>query len=194
MSIMIPFGRLGPLFKRFAGAIYPGETRRLLREIVRSLEPDSRVLDLGAGTGILSDIAREERRDLRYVALDPAMGMLKNAPQYIGKILGKAEDLPFKRGTFGAVLIGDAIHHVNDPEWAIIEVKRVLRKNGIFFIFDIDPDAFVGRAVCFAERLLREPAGFYPPEKLGDLLRKDGFGVEVRKHDWRYSVTAKLSD
>ena len=191
---MIPFGRLGPLFKRFAGTIYPGETRRLLKEIVRSLEPGGRVLDLGAGTGILSDIAREERRDLSYVALDPAMGMLKNAPQYLGKILGKAEDLPFKRGTFGAVLIGDAIHHVNDPEWAIIEVKRVLRKNGTFFIFDIDPDAFMGRAICRVERLFREPAGFYPLEKLGDLLTKDGFMVEVRRHDWRYSITAKLTD
>jgi len=174
--------------------MYPRETRSLLKEIIRSLEPGGLVLDLGAGTGILSDIAREERHDLRYVALDPAMGMLKNAPQHIGKVLGKAEDLPFRRNSFGAVLIGDAIHHVNDPEWAIIEVKRVLRKNGTFFIFDIDPDAFLGRAVCIAERLLRERAGFYPPEKLGDLLRKDGFSVDVLKHDWRYSITAKLID
>jgi ubiquinone/menaquinone biosynthesis C-methylase UbiE len=191
---MIPFGLLGPLFKLFAGTIYPKETRRMVADIVRSLETGGFLLDLGAGTGILSDIAREERHDLRYVALDPAMGMLRNAPQYLGKVLGKAEELPFKRGVFGAVLIGDAIHHVKDPEWAIIEIKRILRKNGTLFIFDIDPDAFIGRAVCFAEKLLREPAGFYPPEKLGDLLRKDGFTVAVRRHDWRYSVTAKLID
>jgi ubiquinone/menaquinone biosynthesis C-methylase UbiE len=191
---MMPFGRLGPLFKRFAGAIYPKETRRLVRAVVHSMDPGGLVLDLGAGTGILSDIAREERNDLRYVALDPAMGMLKNAPQYVGKVLGKAENLPFRRSSFDAVLIGDAIHHLNDPEWAIIEVKRILKRNGTFFIFDIDPDTFMGRAVCFGERLLHEPAGFYHPEKLGDLLTKDGFGVEVRRHDWRYSITAKLID
>jgi SAM-dependent methyltransferase len=194
MSIMIPFGFLGPVFKLFAGTIYPGETRRLVKEIVRSLESGDFVLDLGAGTGILSDFAREERSDLRYVALDPAIGMLKNAPQYISKVLGRAEGLPFKRGIFNAVLIGDAIHHVNDPEWAIIEIKRVLKRNGVFFVFDMDPEAFMGRAISLAERLFREPARFYPPEQLAALLTKDGFKVEIHRHDWRYSVTAKLTD
>jgi ubiquinone/menaquinone biosynthesis C-methylase UbiE len=194
MFIMIPFGFLGPLFKRFAGTIYPGETRRLLKEIARSLDPGSSILDLGAGTGILSDIAREERPDLRYIALDPAMGMLKNARQYIGKVLGIAENLPFRRGMFSAVLIGDAIHHLNDPEAAVIEIKRVLRRNGTFFVFDIDPEAIMGRAICFAERVFREPAGFYPPDQIAALLRKDGFEVEIHRHDWRYSVVAKLAD
>ena len=191
---MIPFDCLGPLFKRFAGVIYPGETRDLVRSVVRSIEPERFILDLGAGTGILSNFAREERQDLRYVALDPAIGMLKNARQHVSKVLGRAEGLPFKRATFDVVLIGDAIHHVNDPEWAVIEIKRVLRRNGMFFVFDIDPEAYMGRAIRLAERLFHEPARFYPPEQLSALLAKDGFEVDVHRHDWRYSLIAKLTE
>jgi ubiquinone/menaquinone biosynthesis C-methylase UbiE len=190
---MMPFGQLAPLFKRFAGVIYPKETRRLVKTIVHPMEPGSCVLDLGGGTGILSEIAGECRPDLTYFILDTAMGMLENAPGYLGKVSGKAEDLPFREGTFEAVLIGDAIHHFKDPRKAVVQIKRVLKQRGKLFVFDIDPGTFVGCAIRIAERLFGEPAFFYSPENLGNMLSGEGFIVEINRYDWRYSVKGELT-
>ena len=182
------------MFKRFGGAIYPRETRALVQRLVHTLEWEARVLDLGGGTGILSEIASEARPDLKCFVLDPAMGMLKNAPRFAGKVSGKAENLPFADHTFGVVLIGDALHHFSDPQEALVQVRRVLGQKGRLFIFDIDPDTFMGRVITFAEKLFGEPALFFSPKRLSGLLKDEGFRPKINRHDWRYSVTAEAEE
>jgi hypothetical protein len=59
------------------------------------------------------------------------------------------------------------------------------------FIFDINPKTLVGRVAVGMERRLREPANFYPPEYLEDLLAKIGYTVVVPGHGARYTLEAK---
>jgi ubiquinone/menaquinone biosynthesis C-methylase UbiE len=44
--------------------------------------------------------------------------------------IGRAEDLPFRDGTFDAVLSFDVLEHCEDPRAAVSEIARVLRPNG----------------------------------------------------------------
>ena len=189
---MIPFNRLGFLFKMFGIMIYPGEARVRLSTIGRSLAPRARVLDLGGGTGVLADLIHRVRQDLRCVAADPALGMLEKGSPHILKAAGLAESLPFKENIFEAVLIGDALHHFDNPLKAILEVMRVLKPDGILFIFDMDPETFAGRIIYRVEKLMREPARFRPPEELSKILTDYGFRVKTERYDWRYSITAEL--
>ncbi len=44
--------------------------------------------------------------------------------------VGRAEDLPFREGTFDAVVSFDVLEHCDDPRAAVGEIARVLRPNG----------------------------------------------------------------
>ena len=150
------------------------------------------MLDIGAGTGILTQFAYKIRNDLKYIALDPARGMIKYAPEYAYKVRAKAESLPFKKHIFSVVLMGDTIHHIDNPHKAVMEIKDCMVPNGRLFIFDLNPDTFIGRIICRMESLFKEPANFYSPEKLSEMLTEYGFRTKINEYDWRYSVEAEL--
>lgn len=188
---MIPFNYLGPVFKIFASLIYPGKFKDELRDIARKFRENGAVLDIGSGTGILSTFIVKERRDLRMSLLDPAPGMLKYAPKFMAKVTGVAESLPFADDFFDAVLIGDALHHFNDPGRAMHEICRVIRSGGFLIIFEIDPGTGLGSVITRGEKLLGEPAHFYTPENLKELLPDHVFGHRICRFDWRYALIAQ---
>ena len=189
---MIPFNRLGWLFRLFSSWIYPRKAIDDLYKLLQGVNAGGVVLDIGAGTGVLTISAHKARNDLDYVVLDPAHGMLRYAPEYARRIRAKGEQVPLRKNSVSLVLMGDTIHHIQDPHEAIMEIKRCMTSNGRLFIFDLNPDAFVGNMICRMERLLQEPANFYSPEALGDFLMERGFAVKIDKYDWRYSVSAEV--
>lgn len=191
---MIPFNRLGLIFKLFAPLIYPARARKDLADILTPMKSGVSVLDIGSGTGILTQFVRGVREDFIHVCIDPARGMLKYTPTYAYRIEGNAEQLPFCDQVFNAILIGDALHHVYNPSQAIAGMIRCLDRNGTLFIFDINPKTIMGRFICRLEAFLNEPAQFYEPEEMRRLLIGYGCSVEVRNYGWRYAVIASNTE
>jgi demethylmenaquinone methyltransferase/2-methoxy-6-polyprenyl-1,4-benzoquinol methylase len=186
---MIPFNRLGWVFHHFGSLIYPAEIKKSLCMAIKPLPTQARVLDIGAGTGILCRFAAECKRDLELHAIDPAEGMLKYCSQEIISHLGTAEALPFKDAEFDAVMIGEALHHFDDIERSMEEITRVLKSEGRIFIYDFDPSKLMGKVIAGTERLLGEPGHFFVPESLQKLLESYGFEAEVHNHGFRYTLT-----
>jgi SAM-dependent methyltransferase len=90
-----------------------------------------RVLDLGAGTGKLTEALVELDRDV--IAVDPVEEMLDEleiAVPGVPRILGTAEDIPLEDGSVDAVVAGQAWHWFQ-PDRAIPEIARVLRPGGV---------------------------------------------------------------
>jgi len=79
-----------------------------------------RVLDLGAGTGIVA------RHFPNVVSLDPSAEMLAHAPGV--KVVAKAEQIPFSPRTFDTIVSLTALHHC-DIDNVIAEIKRLQPKN-----------------------------------------------------------------
>ncbi|MBP1749027.1 MAG: Methyltransferase type 11 [Deltaproteobacteria bacterium] len=188
---MIPFNYLGPVFKRFASLIYPQEFKKDLLLLSEQIDKGGYVLDAGSGTGILSQFLFTERKDLKFILLDPARGMLRSAPGFALKTIGTAELLPFPELFFGAVMIGDAFHHFNDPMRAVGEIRRVLKPAGILIIFEIDPEKAIGRFITHAEKIFGEPANFFSPQDLLAKLAANGFECRVSQYAWRYAIMGK---
>jgi tRNA (cmo5U34)-methyltransferase len=109
---------------------HAGEYDRLRRRLVpgfdalyatavRLLDDPRRVLDLGAGTGLLSRFLVDAHPSARVVLVDGAHEMLALARQTLGDSIESmhVQDLtdPLPEGPFDAVVSAFAIHHLDDP-------------------------------------------------------------------------------
>ena len=151
---MIPFNHLGFVFSRFGYLIYPRAVINELDIFLKPLLKEASVLDVGAGTGVLSEFAYKCRDELKYVAVDPAEGMLKYTPSFLETHIATAEELPFQDNSFDAIIMGESLHHLSDTELAFEELLRVLKKDGKLFIYDFDVSTFLGKSICRIEKLL----------------------------------------
>lgn len=106
---------------------------------IRGLPENSLVLELGCGLG--NDGLELLQAGYRLVETDIAPGELMEAcrmheRQGFGEkaahILSDAENLPFKDDSFDSVFMVASLHHLPDPEKALVEARRVLKPGGIF--------------------------------------------------------------
>jgi len=90
-----------------------------------------RVLDLGAGTGILTRLLRALGHDVVPVEPDEAMrARLARSTAGVAPLAGSAERIPLPDGSVDAVVSGQAYHWF-DPEPAHREIARVLVPGGV---------------------------------------------------------------
>ncbi len=94
--------------------------------------------------------------------------------------------LPFEDDSFDVVVSFETIEHVEEPEKALAELRRVLRPEGVLVISSPNPDAYVGnnehhvhefRPAELLEAvgaLLKNVAGFRQDAELGSAIRPLG--------------------
>lgn len=97
--------------------------------------PDrARVLDVGAGTGKLTEVIRHQVRSV--VAVEPDESMLAELRRQVpsaGALPGTAEEIPLPDDAVDAVFAGQAAHWF-DMDRALPEFARVLRPGGVFVV------------------------------------------------------------
>ncbi|MEV3950611.1 methyltransferase domain-containing protein [Streptomyces halstedii] len=89
------------------------------------------VLDLGAGTGKLTEAL--VKAGIQVTAVEPDQAMLSELRRRLPDVaahVGVAEEIPLPDGTVDAVLAGQALHWF-EPERALPEIARVLRPGGV---------------------------------------------------------------
>ncbi|WP_239514062.1 class I SAM-dependent methyltransferase [Streptosporangium sp. 'caverna'] len=114
--------------------------------VLWALEPVSdraplRVLDLGAGTGKLTQVLLRHVADVVAVEPDAAMlDQLRRRVPGVRAMAGTAERIPLPDGSVDAILIGQALHWF-DLDRAIPEMTRVLTPGGVLAgLWNLDDD------------------------------------------------------
>jgi SAM-dependent methyltransferase len=110
---------------------YPAEAVRWALAPVAADVAGLRVVDLGAGTGILTELLIRLGTDVTAVEPDAEMRaeFARRLPS-VRLLTGSAEDIPLPDGSADAVLCGQAMHWFT-MDRALPEIARVLRPGGV---------------------------------------------------------------
>jgi len=117
----------------------PDTNERLIDMIVRlsGLPSGARVVDLGCGSGVFTNLL--QRRGYRCSGVDLSPKMIAIAQTKfsgIDFIEGDIERLPFADASFDGVMLSGVLHHLPDRSRCAAEVFRILRPGGKFVAFD----------------------------------------------------------
>lgn len=106
-------------------------------EKIRLIAKGRVILDAGGGKPFQKHMAsyKELFSNSRYVSLD------KNGSPDDGIVIGDIHQLPFADEFFDAVICKSALEHVENPQLAVKEIRRVLKKGGqaLFYVPFIFP-------------------------------------------------------
>ena len=99
--------------------------------MLASTEPAT-VLDAGCGEGFVVDYLARRDADLRIVGVDLSAAAVDYAQAHFGDRArfrtGSVYKLPFSDRSFDTVLCSEVLEHLDDPDRAVEELKRVARK------------------------------------------------------------------
>jgi SAM-dependent methyltransferase len=125
------------------GALYEGYVGRWSRlvaaEFLRRLDPPAGLawLDVGCGTGVLSEAILRYAAPSEVVGIDPSEDFIAYARRAVPSDQaevhfnqGNASDLQFDDGCFDATVSGLVLNFVPSPDRAVAEMARVTRPGG----------------------------------------------------------------
>ena len=191
----------------------PGVLDVFAGELANRVDPGTRILDLGTGTGLVAGYAAERAGpDGEITGLDPTPDLLSaaQAKQFSGApirwIEGSGEDMPFEDGSFDAVLCHQGLQYVTDREATFSEIKRVLRTDGRLHV-GVWSSAERQPAFGFVEDSLASHIGaeqrpihawsFGGPEELRRLAEGAGLTIERLEtvvHPMRFDTVQQFVD
>jgi SAM-dependent methyltransferase len=144
---------------------------------VPSLSESSLVLDLGGNRGGKRGLFDIEQYGLRVIYANLST---KKKPD----VKAQAERLPFRGGSFDAVVCSELLEHVPSPPLVLAEIHRLLKEQGTLLI-----------CVPFLNRIHADPYdyGRYTDYYWLEALDKSGFGdIRIEKQGLFWSVLVDM--
>jgi SAM-dependent methyltransferase len=138
------------------------------------------VLDLGAGTGLLTQVVLNAGHDV--VAVDPSPEMLGELSARLSGVttaVGTAEAVPVGSASVDVVVAGQAAHWF-DPAPAAREIRRVLRPAGVLGLIWNTRDGRVPWVGALGELIAAEARGHEADQGVVDTFAEElGASVDI---------------
>jgi SAM-dependent methyltransferase len=127
--------RARPLVAWLDAKLYPGvvsrwDDERLRAEVLARLQPGDRMLDLGAGAGIVPQM-NFRGRAAQVCGVDPDPRVVTN-PHLDEARVGVGEKIPYPDAHFDLVVADNVLEHLDNPDRVFSEIARVLKPGGVF--------------------------------------------------------------
>jgi ubiquinone/menaquinone biosynthesis C-methylase UbiE len=136
------------------------------------------LLDVGCGDG--SFLSTLNDAGLQLAGIDISEKMIqccrRNLPPAIDLKIGDAENLPWANEYFNTIVCINSFHHYPNPNRALKEMKRVLKKNGRIYIADPQLPGIARIVVNTSLKFLKTgDVRIYSPKAWRKLLVGSGF-------------------
>ena len=123
--------------RRVSGASDDGEFRdrvRCIDKLGHTFHGNEKLLDAGCGDGGVARLLRQRVREV--VAVDVEASAAWREEPGLTFAVADAEELPFADASFDVVHSKDSLHHMDSPELALAEYRRVLKSQGSALIIE----------------------------------------------------------
>jgi SAM-dependent methyltransferase len=145
-----------------------------VHELLGSLPPGARVLDLGSARGSFPSGATAAT----VIALDREIGRELAAQRESGArfVCADAAHLPFAARTFEAIVANHSLEHFEDLSATLAEIARVIRREGVLFVAVPDASTLTDKLYRWLGRGLGRGGGhvnaFTSAEKLSSRIEQ----------------------
>tara|TARA_B100001113_G_scaffold9730_1_gene7774 strand:+ start:1432 stop:2289 length:858 start_codon:yes stop_codon:yes gene_type:complete len=113
------------------------------------------ILNIGSATGSGSNILSRNYKDSQVYNIDLSFGMLKKSHlkenKRIKHIQAEASALPFNDNSIDLIFSNLCMPWLNDLPFFFKEIKRVMKKNGLFIFSTLGPDSLLALKKAWAE-------------------------------------------
>jgi ubiquinone/menaquinone biosynthesis C-methylase UbiE len=154
----------------------PGRTWEGIGHLLLHYVPAIRVVDLGAGEGLIAQLLARYAKSVICVDSSPRMVevgsdlAVRNGFDHLRYLLGDIESVPLPDSSADLALLSQALHHAAHPQKAVAEAYRILDQGGRIVILDLLEHHFEQARELYADRWL----GF-SENTLYRLLQEVGF-------------------
>ncbi len=107
-------------------------------KIFKLIPPDSRVLEIGVGSGRLANLLSLEKKCRVYcVEKEPAMAFIaRNKCVEMLNLDIETGKLPYSTGFFDCIVLGNVLEHMKEPPKILAKLKKYLSDEG-FLIYSV---------------------------------------------------------
>jgi ubiquinone/menaquinone biosynthesis C-methylase UbiE len=119
----------------------------ILSRLARLKKP-GKLLDIGCATGYLLDEAKKKGWDA--YGIDLSKWALDHAREKLGitnLFLGALKNAGYPVNYFDAIVMKDSIEHLPDPKATLVEMRRILKPNGIICVNTPDMGSLISRTL-----------------------------------------------
>lgn len=155
-----------------------------------------RAVDLGTPGETVRSALRNEGRVGELIACEP-LAVLRDGALGL-RVVADEEAIPFADGTFDLVVSALALHWVNDLPGTLVQIRRILRPDGLFLATFAGGETLTELRQCLAAAeadveggVSPRVASFVDVRVLGSLLQRAGFALPVADVD---RITVRYPD
>ncbi len=159
--------------------------------------PDETVIDLGCGTGNLTQALLMRLSDRgRVIAVDFSPRMLDEARCKVRDpraewINAAAESLPLGDASANRIICFSAWPHFSSPHYVALEMRRALKPGGLFHVWHTESRETINAIHAGAGKAIHQDM-LAPAAELARLLEECGFDVlTAEEDDEQYLVAAR---
>jgi ubiquinone/menaquinone biosynthesis C-methylase UbiE len=156
-----------------------------------------KVLELGCGNGLLWILNAKRVPETWEITLsDFSQGMLADARKNIGNAIKQIsyeviniENIPHENNTYDIILANHMLYHVPDRKKALSEIRRVLKKDGIFYATTLGSDYMKEMRLLIREYKTGAPGAVAANAVIDNFSLQNG---EVQLEEHFNDVTLKI--
>jgi 2-polyprenyl-3-methyl-5-hydroxy-6-metoxy-1,4-benzoquinol methylase len=163
------------------------QARKILESLKKYL-PAGKILDVGAGSGILVEEALKMGYEI--IGIEPSIWLQQKAiERHLPVLLGVLPNKQIIAG-YDAVTLIDVIEHVENPIELLFNIKTLLKPNGLLVLTTPDLDSFFAKILKWKWWHFRiAHISYFNIKTLKMLLTKADFEIIFKRHpNWYFSL------